>query len=48
VAPLAVRVAEDPMQIAVEELVAVIVGLAFTSNETVFVLEQFPLFPVTV
>jgi hypothetical protein len=49
-APTALSVddAPDPEQIAVGELVAVIVGFALTIKLTVFELAQAPLDPVTV
>jgi hypothetical protein len=48
IAPEPVSVAEFPAQIAVGELEAVTVGFGFTVNETVRVLVQLPLAPVTV
>jgi hypothetical protein len=47
-APLAVNVAELPLQIAVGDEVAEIVGLGFTETVIAVVLEQVPLEPVTV
>ena len=48
VAPVPVKVAELPEQIAVGELTAVMVGLGFTVTKTVFEFVQLPFAPVTV
>ena len=48
VAPFAVKVAFCPLQIAVEDEVAVTVGFELTVIAMVFVSEHEPLFPITV
>jgi hypothetical protein len=48
VAPLPVKVALDPTQIAVGDATAVTVGALVTTNDTVCVFEQAPVVPVTV
>jgi hypothetical protein len=47
VAPLPVKVAELPLQIAVGELAALTVGIGFTVSITVLVAEQPAVVPVT-